>query len=207
MVSNSFVPLKELRYVNSHPSDLIIGYLFKGTKTRVSFRNINEHCIFVSYIEPKSFLEAKKEAKWILTMQYELNQFEMNDVWELVPRPKNQSIIRTKWVFRNKVGEHGTIMRNKARLVVKGYNQEEDIDYEETFVLMVRLDTIRMLLAFACHANFTPFQMDVKNVFLNGFIMEDIYFEQPQGLENFYFSNHVFKLKKVLYGLKQAPRA
>jgi hypothetical protein len=63
-------------------------------------------------------------------MQDKLNQFENNDVWELVPRPKNHSIIRTKWVFRNKVDKHGTIVRNKARLVVKWYNQEESIDYE-----------------------------------------------------------------------------
>ena len=207
MVSNSFVPPKELRYVSSHPLDLIIGNLFEGTKTRVSHRNINEHCIFISHIEPKSFLEAKKDANWILTMQYELNQFETNDVWELVPRSKNQSIIGTKWVFMNKVDEHGTIMRNKTRLFVKCYNQEEGIDYEETFALIVRLDTIRMLLAFAFHSNFTPFQMDVKSTYLNSFIIGEVYVEQPYGLENFHFSYHVFKLKKVLYGIKQAPRA
>jgi hypothetical protein len=107
----------------------------------------------------------------------------------------------------NKVDEHGTIMRNKARLFVKGYNQEEGIDYEETFALVVRLDTIRMLLAFAFHSNFTPFQMDVKSTFLNSFIIGEVYVEQPHGLENFHFSGHVFKLKKVLYGIKQAPRA
>jgi len=79
-------------------------------------------------------------------------------VWELVSRPKNQCIIETKWVFRNKVDEHGTIIRNKARLITKGYNQLEGIDYEETFALVARLESIRMLLAFACHANFTLFK-------------------------------------------------
>ena len=91
-------------------------------------------------------------------MQDELNQFEINDVWELVLRPKNQSIIGTKWVFRNKVNEHGIIVRNKVRLVVKGYNQEKDIDYEKTFTSVAKLKSIRMLLTFACHANFIFFK-------------------------------------------------
>ena len=140
-------------------------------------------------------------------MQDELSQFKRNDVWELVPRPRNQSIIGTKWVFRNKVDEHETIVRNKARLVVKGYNKKEGIDYEETFAPVIRLESIRMLLALTCHANFTLFQMDVKSKFLNGFIMEEVYVKQPQGFEIFHFPDHVFKLSKALYGLKQAPRA
>ena len=73
--------------------------------------------IFLSQIEPKSFKEAEKDESWIVIMQEELNQFERSDVWELVPRPNDQSIIGTKWVFRNKVDEHGVIVRNKARLV------------------------------------------------------------------------------------------
>jgi hypothetical protein len=83
---------------------------------------------------------------WILVMQDELNQFETNIVWELVPRPRNQSIIGTKWVFRNKVDEHETMVRNKGKLVVKGYNQVEGIDYDETFAPVVRPESIRMLL-------------------------------------------------------------
>jgi hypothetical protein len=113
-------------------------------------------CICFTYraqIQPRR----KKNANWILAMQDELNQFEMNDAWELALRPKNQSIIGIKWVFRNKVNEHAIIVRNKARLVVKGYNQEEDIDYEETFTLVAKLESIRMLLTFACHANFMFF--------------------------------------------------
>jgi hypothetical protein len=78
-------------------------------------------------------------------------------------------------VFRNKVDEHGTIVKNKSRLVGKGYNQEECIDYEEIFTLIARLESIRMLLAYAYHNNFTLFQMDVKSVFLNGFIMKEVY--------------------------------
>jgi len=133
MVSNSFVPPNELKYVNSHPSKFIIGNPIEATKTRVSLRNINEHCSFVSHIELKSFLEAKNDVNWTLSMQDGLHQFKTNDVWELFPRPKNQSFIRTKWVYRNKVDEHGTIIKNKVKLVVKCYNQEEGVDYEETF--------------------------------------------------------------------------
>jgi len=111
-------------------------------------------------------------------MQDELNQFERN-VWEIVPRPKNQSIIGTKWVFRNKVDEHGTIVRNKARLNVKCYNKKEGIACKKTFTLVARVESIRMFLAFVCHTKFTPFQMDVKSAFLNGFIMEEVYVKQP----------------------------
>ena len=140
-------------------------------------------------------------------MQEELNQFERSDVWELVPRPNDQSIIGTKWVFRNKVDEHGVIVRNKARLVAQGFNQQEGIDYEETFAPVARLESIRMLLAYACYKDFVLYQMDVKSAFLNGYILEEVYVEQPPGFQNHLYPDHVFKLKKALYGLKQAPRA
>ena len=103
--------------------------------------------------------------------------------------------------------ENGIITRNKARLVAQGYNQQEGIDYEETFAPVARLEAIRMLLAYACHKNFKLYQMDVKSAFLNGIINEEVYVEQPPSFESFKFPNHVFKLKKALYGLKQAPRA
>nr|CAN64324.1 hypothetical protein VITISV_005640 [Vitis vinifera] len=140
-------------------------------------------------------------------MQEELNQFKRSEVWELVPRPSNQSVIGTKWVFRNKMDENDIIVRNKARLVAQGFNQEEGIDYEETFALVARLEAIRMLLALACFKDFILYQVDVKSAFLNGFINEEVYVEQPPGFQSFNFPNHVFKLKKALYGLKQAPRA
>ncbi|KAK8985024.1 hypothetical protein V6N11_082643 [Hibiscus sabdariffa] len=113
----------------------------------------------------------------------------------------------TKWVFRNKLDESGNIVRNKARLVAQGYTQEEGIDFDETYAPVARMEAIRMLLAFACHHEFKLFQMDVKSVFLNGFISEEVYVEQPLGFENLNFPNHVFKLCKALYGLKQAHRA
>ncbi|KAL4303070.1 hypothetical protein GQ457_10G011330 [Hibiscus cannabinus] len=107
----------------------------------------------------------------------------------------------------NKLDESGNIVRNKARLVAQCYTQEEGIDFDETYALVARMEAIRMLLAFACHHEFKLFQMDVKSTFLNGFINEELYVEQPPGFEDPKFSNHVFKLSKALYGLKQAPRA
>ena len=109
-------------------------------------------------------------------------------------------------VFRNKLNESGVITRNKARLVAKGYNQEQGIDYGEIFAPVARLEAVRLLLAFACLRGFKLFQMDVKSVFLNGIINEEVYVEQTPGFEDHQHPNHVYKLKKALYGLKQAPR-
>ena len=140
-------------------------------------------------------------------MQEELNQFEKNKVWTLVPRCKHHPIIGAKWVFRNKMDEHGVITRNKVRLVAKSYNQEEGIDYDVTYAPIERLEVIRILFTYASYMNFKLYQMDVKSTFLNGFIEEEVYVQQPLGFESFDFPNHVFKFLKALYGLKQAPRA
>jgi hypothetical protein len=99
------------------------------------------------------------------------------------------------------------VTRNKARLVAKGYAQVTGLDFEETFALVARLESIRILLAYAAHHSFRLFQMDVKSTFLNGPIKEEVYVEQPPGFEDDRYPDHVFKLSKALYGLKQAPRA
>ncbi|GJS12817.1 retrovirus-related pol polyprotein from transposon TNT 1-94 [Tanacetum coccineum] len=117
------------------------------------------------------------------------------------------TIIGTKWVFRNKLDENGVVSRNKARLVAQGYNQQEGIDYDETYAPVARLESIRILLAYACALDFKLFQMDVKSAFLNGFINEEVYVAQPPGFIDFEKPDHVYKLKKALYGLKQAPKA
>ena len=130
---------KEWRYVSSHPIDVILGDPSRGVTTRSSLKNACEHAAFISQIEPKSFADAENDESWIMAMQEELNQFERNNVWELVPKPEHQSIIGTKWVFRNKMDESGVVVRNKARLVARGYNQEEGIDFDETFAPVARL--------------------------------------------------------------------
>jgi len=205
--SASYQLPKEWRYSTFHPKDKILGDISQGVATRSSLKNVWNNLAFLSQIEPKNFKDAENDEFWILAMQEELNQFERSDVWELVPRPSTQSVIGTKWVFRNKRDEHGVIVRNKARLVAQGYNQEEGIDYEETFAPVARLESIRMLLAFASHKEFILYQMDVKSAFLNGYIVEEVYVEQPPGFQDHKYPDYVFKLKKALYGLKQAPRA
>ena len=87
--------------------------------------------------------------------------------------------METKWIFKNKLDEHKVVVRNKARLVAQGYNQEEGIHYDGTFAPIARLEAIRLLLAFACIMDFKLYQMDVKSIFLNGTIKEDVYVEQP----------------------------
>ncbi|GKD47119.1 retrovirus-related pol polyprotein from transposon TNT 1-94 [Tanacetum coccineum] len=125
----------------------------------------------------------------------------------IVPNPKDMTIIGTKWVFRNKLDENGVVSRNKARLVAQGYNQQEGIDYDETYAPVARLESIRILLAYACALDFRLFQIDVKSVFLNGFINEEVYVAQPPRFIDFAKPNHVYRLKKALYRLKQAPKA
>ena len=124
-----------------------------------------------------------------------------------MPRPKNRSVVGTKWVFRNKTDSDGIITRNKARLVAKGYSQYEGIDYDETFAPVARLEAIRIFMAYVAHKKFTVFQMDVKSAFLNGELEEEVYVELPPGFVDSKFPNHVYRLDKALYGLKQAPRA
>ena len=160
------------------PKDQIISNPSSGVRTRSSLRNVCNNLVFISQIKPKNINNAIVDENWMIAMQYELNQFERSEVWELEPRPSNQSVIGTRWVFRNKMDENDIIIRNKARLVVQGFNQEEGIDYEETFAPVARLEAIRMLLAFACFKDFVLYQMDVKSAFLNGFINEEVCVEQ-----------------------------
>ena len=177
-----------------------------GVQTRSATRNECFFSGFLSQVEPKKTEEALIDPDWVIVMQDELNQFERQKVWKLVPRPKGKTVIGTRWVFRNKLDEDGIVTRNKARLVAKGYSQQEGIDYDETYAPVARLEAIRMFLAFAPHSNFKVYQMDVKSAFLNGELEEEVYVEQPPGFENQDCLDFVYFLFKALYGLKQAPR-
>jgi hypothetical protein len=122
---------------------------------------------FFSSLEPLSVEQALEDPDWIISMEEELNNFKRNEVWELVPRPK-QNVTGTKWVFRNKQDEFGVVTKNKARLAGKGYTQVEGLDFGETYALVARIESICILLTYATHHDFKLRQMDVKSAFLNG---------------------------------------
>nr|GEY25017.1 retrovirus-related Pol polyprotein from transposon TNT 1-94 [Tanacetum cinerariifolium] len=111
------------------------------------------------------------------------------------------------YALSNKYDEEQTVIRNKSRLVVRGYRQEEGIAFKESFAPVARMEAIKIFLAYPAHKSFTVFQMDVKTVILHGTLKEDVYVFQPEGFIDADHPSHVYKLKKALYGLKQAPRA
>ncbi|GJT14317.1 retrovirus-related pol polyprotein from transposon TNT 1-94 [Tanacetum coccineum] len=144
-------------------------------------------CMFtliVSTAESKNVKEAMADSAWIEAMQKELHQFDRLQVWELVDKPFGKTVIKLKWLSKNKKDEDQNVIRNKAQLVAKGYAQEEGIDFEESFALM-----------------------DVKTTFLNGPLNEEVYVAQPDGFIDPDHLKKVYRLRKALYGLKQAPRA
>jgi hypothetical protein len=170
------------------------------------------HCLYhadVRLKEPATVEELEKSpeaAKWRTAMQKELDSLQEMGTWELVPAPMGKNIVDCKWIFRYKYDENGNVNRYKARLVAKGFSQEYGIDYLETFSPVVRLGTLRTVLAFALQKKMHIHQMDVTTAFLNGYLMEDVYMKQPPGAVDSNKPDHVCKLKRSLYGLKQAPR-
>nr|KAJ0207133.1 hypothetical protein LSAT_V11C500281820 [Lactuca sativa] len=134
--------------------------------------------------DPKSGFKLEQNPQInVKALQEELAEFERNDVWNLVPNPPDVTVIGSRWVYRNKTDDHGIISRNKARLVVKGYSQQEGIAYDETYAPVPRIEEIRIFLAYVAHKNFKVFQMDVKYAFLHGEIELEVYIQQPPGFE------------------------
>nr|GEU32682.1 copia protein [Tanacetum cinerariifolium] len=121
--------------------------------------------------------------------------------------PDNISPLSLKWLFKNKHDDEKMVIQNKSHLVVRGFRQEEGINFEESFAPDSRMEAIEIFLAYDAHKSFTVFQMDVKTAFLHGTLKEDMYVCQPEGFIDVDHPSHVYKLKKALYGLKQAPKA
>nr|GFC23220.1 retrovirus-related Pol polyprotein from transposon TNT 1-94 [Tanacetum cinerariifolium] len=191
------------KWTKDHPLNYIIGPLSRPVSTRLQLHEQALFCYydaFLTSVEPKTYKAVLTQACWIEAMQEELHEFERLEVWELVPRPDKVMVITLKWIYKVKLDELGGILKNKARLVARGYRQEEGIDFEESFALVARLEAIWIFLAFAAQKNMVVYQMDVKTAFLNGNL-------RPDGFVDADNPNHVYKLKKALYGLKQAPRA
>nr|GEX81029.1 retrovirus-related Pol polyprotein from transposon TNT 1-94 [Tanacetum cinerariifolium] len=185
--------------------DLLFGPLYD------EFFNADpEMCMYaltVSTVKPKNIKEAMADSTWIEAMQEQFHQFDRLWVWELVDKPFGKSIIRLKWLWKNKKDKDQTVIHNKARLVAKGYAQEDGIDFEESFSPIARLEAVRIFIAYAAHKSFIIFQMDVKTTFLNGPLKEEVYVVQPDGFVDPNHPEKVYRLGKALYGLKQAPRA
>ncbi|KAH9780091.1 hypothetical protein KPL71_007943 [Citrus sinensis] len=121
------------------------------------------------------------DQKWIATMKDELKMIEKNQTWELEDRPEHKKAIGVKWVYRTKLNPDGSVNKHKASLIFKGYAQMFGVDFSETFAPIARLDTIRMSLALAAQQGWVIHQMDVKSAFLNGYLEEEIFVEQPEG--------------------------
>ena len=159
--------------------------------------------------EPKNVKEAlsgPKAKEWIKAMEEEMESMNANQVWDLVDLPSGRRSIGNKWILKIKRKADGSIERYKARLVAKGYTQEEGIDYEDTFSPVVRITSVRLILAIVAHMDLELYQMDVKTAFLNGELDEEIYMDQPLCFESKGQERKVCKLKRSIYGLKQASR-
>jgi hypothetical protein len=131
--------------------------------------------LFIALFEPRDVGHALSDSSWVNDMHEELENFERNQGWTLVDLLRDVNVIGTKWVFKNKQGEDGEVVRNKARLIAQGYSQVEGLDFGETFAPVARLEGIRILLAFAASNGFKFYQMDVKSDFLNSVIQEEVY--------------------------------
>nr|GEZ11247.1 Gag-Pol polyprotein [Tanacetum cinerariifolium] len=185
------------RLTKDHPLEHVIGNPLQSVRTRRQLELDAEMCMFaltVSRTEPKNIKEAMADFAWIESMQEELPQFDRLDIWELVDRPLCTNVINLKWLWKNKRDEENTVIRNKSRLVAKGYAQKERVDFEESFTPVARLEAVRLFIAYAAHKSFTVYQMDIKATFLYGPLKEEVYVNQPDGFVDPYHPDKVYRL-------------
>ncbi|GJT11086.1 retrovirus-related pol polyprotein from transposon TNT 1-94 [Tanacetum coccineum] len=159
---------------------------------------------FFGILIPENDSEASSSSDVIPTVVHTVAP---NSEHKLVPRPDKVMVITLKWIYKVKLDELGGILKNKTRLVARGYHQEEENDFEKSFAPVARLDAIQIFLTYTAHMNMIVYQMDVKTTFLNDILREEVYVSQLDRFVDQDNPNHVYKLKKALYGLKQAPRA
>ncbi|GJR55470.1 ribonuclease H-like domain-containing protein [Tanacetum coccineum] len=175
---------RKLKDSTSNQHQALLSFIYKQNRTNHKDQQTCLFACFLSQEEPKKVSQALADESWVEAMQEELLQFKLQEVWVLCDLPDGKRVIGTKWVFRNKRDERGTIIKNKARLVAQGYRQEEGVDYDEVFAPVARIEAIRLFLAFASFMGFTVYQMDVKSAFLYGNITEEVYVKQPPGFED-----------------------
>ncbi|GJW72792.1 retrovirus-related pol polyprotein from transposon TNT 1-94 [Tanacetum coccineum] len=191
----------EYRWTNDHPLEQVRGNPSKPVQTRRQLATDPEMFMFTlakSTAEPTNIKEAMVDSAYIEAMQEELNQFDRLQFWELVDKPFGKTVIKLKWLWKNKKDEDQTVIRNKARLVAKGYSHEEGIDFGKSFALVARLEVVRIFIAYASHKSFLIYQMDVKTAFLNGPLKVEVYVAQPNGFVDPDHPEKVYRLKKAI---------
>ncbi|KAK2370871.1 putative mitochondrial protein [Trifolium repens] len=165
------------------------------------------HLAFLAGTEPVDWHEAISDSHWKEAMNEEINSIEKNKTWRLVELPPQKKPVSVKWIFKIKRNPDGSILKHKARLVARGFLQQQGIDYNEVYAPVARMETIRLVITIASSMNWSLFHMDVKSAFFNGPLEEEVYVNQPPGFEVESQKNKVYKLQMALYGLKQAPKA
>ncbi|GKB01616.1 putative ribonuclease H-like domain-containing protein [Tanacetum coccineum] len=195
------VTRRKIKESDSLHHQALLSFIYKQNRTNHKDQQTCLFACFISQEEPKKVSQALADESWVEAMQEELLQFKLQDVWVLCDLPDGKRVIGTKWVFRNKRVERGTIIKNKARLVAQGYIQEEGVDYDEVFAPVARIEAIRLFLAFASFMGFIVYQVDVKSA-----SNLDL-FKEPPGFEDPAHPHKVYRVVKALYGLHQAPRA
>jgi hypothetical protein len=160
----------------------------------------------ITHVEPSSFEEADKLQVWKDDILKEYRSILKNNVWYNVPRPKDKSVVSSKWIYKIKHVADGSMEKFNARFVARGFTQKEGIDYDETFAPVTRYTSIRVIIALASVLGWKLHQMEVKTTFLNEKIEQEVFVEQPDGFALHNIDTHVCKLRKALYVLKQAPR-
>nr|KAJ0196747.1 hypothetical protein LSAT_V11C700373140 [Lactuca sativa] len=180
----------------------ISGDLDSRVVTHSTTKNECIYACFLSMIKPKGIKKALQDVDWVKAMQEELDEFEHNNVWDLVPTLEGVSVVGSRLVYKNKSDEDGVIIRNKTKL-----SQQEGIDYDEPFAPVARIESIRIFLAFIAQKNFKVYQMAVQCALFNGKIDRNVNVQQPPGFEDPKFPNHSYMLQKAIYRLKQSPRS
>jgi hypothetical protein len=173
---------------------------------RLAARNLIEELNLMSTEELCSFAKAEQDTAWQAAMQEEIDSVKRNQTWELADLSQGHRAITLKWVYKLKRNEAGEIIKHKARLVARGFVQQEGIDFDEVFAPVARMESMRLLLALAAQEGWQVHHMNVKSAFLNGDLKEEVYVRQPVGFIVVGQEGKVLRLRKALYGLWQAPR-
>ena len=168
---------------------------------------IEEEALIIEEEEASCYREAAGQAAWEHSMKMEIEEIQKNETWSLTELPVGHKVIGLKWVFKLKKNSNGEIIKHKARLIAKGYTQQQGVDFDEVFAPVARLDTVRVILAVAANREWQVDHLDVKSSFLNGELREEVYVGQPEGYVVQGKENFVYKLHKALYGLRHAPWA